>query len=79
MISRGRNREKNIAIVEAEFGEPLKDIIIGLREQGNKWSTVAGAMDIQILTLLRWRRLLGLEVDPMKRLYTSRDKDMNER
>lgn len=49
--------------IEAEFDEPLADIILGLREQGNSWRTVAGALGIGPGTLVEWRRALGLKLE----------------
>lgn len=48
---------------QAEFGEPLADVIIGLRDLGYSWATVAGAMDISCWTLYDWRKQLGLPTD----------------
>lgn len=55
--------------LEAEFGEPLPDIIIGLREQGNSWRTVAGALGVSQDTLIEWRKALGLPIDPSSQVY----------
>lgn len=49
--------------IEAEFMEPVADVIQGLREQGNSWRTVAGALGCAQSTLKEWRRALGLPLD----------------
>jgi hypothetical protein len=57
----GRERRLRMwAAIEEEFGEPLAETIQGLREQGNSWRTVAGALDVSLGTLVKWRRALGL-------------------
>lgn len=53
--------------IEAEFGEPLADVITGLRALGYSWATVAGALDITPRTLVTWRRQLGLPTDSRDR------------
>ena len=45
--------------LEAEFNEPIADTIQGLREQGNTWRTVAGALGINLSTLQEWRKALN--------------------
>lgn len=49
--------------VEAEYGEPLPDVITGLRGLGYSWPTVAGALDMSTRHLIEWRRKLNLPVD----------------
>lgn len=49
--------------IEHEFDEPIADVIVGLREQGNSWRTVAGCLDVSRGTLQEWRKLLGLKLD----------------
>ena len=51
--------------IEAEFGEPLADVIQGLREQdgGNSWRTVAGCLEVSLSTLAEWRKALDLPMD----------------
>lgn len=56
--------------VEAEFGEPVRDVILGFRRDGHSWNTIAGAMDIAPETLRAWRHHLGLRVD--RRLHCPR-------
>jgi hypothetical protein len=72
-IKRGRNRPSNIKVVEEEFGEPILDTINGLRAAGCNWETVAGAMDITVLTLFRWRKMFGMEIDQGKRVRRKPD------
>jgi len=57
--------------IEAEFGEPIRDVIIGLREVdgGNSWRTVAGCLDICRTTLLEWRKALDIGVDTSDKRY----------
>lgn len=54
--------------IESEFGEPVADVIQGLRNGGNSWRTVAGALNISTTTLREWRKVLGLEIDRNKRI-----------
>ena len=54
--SRIHIRASMVSSIEKEFDEPLADIVIGMREQGCNWSTIAGALDISVRTLRRWRR-----------------------
>lgn len=49
--------------IEDEFGEPLADVIRGMREQGNSWRTVAGALGVCPYTLQMWRHNLDLTLD----------------
>lgn len=49
--------------IEREFDEPLRDVIAGMREQGNSWRTVAGALGVHRSTLLQWRKALRLPLD----------------
>ena len=51
--------------IEAEFDEPLVDVIRGLREVacGNSWRIVAGALGISLSTLTEWRRALDLPLN----------------
>lgn len=53
--------------VEAEYGEPVRAVILGLRAIGYSWSTVAAALDISERTLVNWRRALGLPLDKRAR------------
>lgn len=57
--------------IEEEFGEPIADVIIGLREVdgGNSWRTVAGCLGCSISTLYLWRRDLGLPLDQAENVY----------
>lgn len=55
--------------IEDEFGEPLADVIRGLREQGNAWRTVAGALNISRTTLCEWRRALGLSLNKNAKVF----------
>lgn len=55
--------------IEAEFDEPLADIIMGLREQGNSWRTVAGVLGVSLDALLQWRKELDLPVDRQDKCY----------
>ena len=49
--------------IEEEFGEPIRDVIQGFRDDGNSWVTIAGALEITEWELLGWRRALGLPVN----------------
>jgi len=49
--------------VAREFDEPLVATITGLRAIGYSWATVAGALDVSLVTLLNWRKRLGLPID----------------
>lgn len=57
--------------IEEEFGEPLKSVIQGLREQdkGNSWRTVAGCLGVSRCTLLEWRRALDLPLNKHGNVY----------
>ena len=57
-----------IRAIEEEFDEPLADIVIGMREQGCSWRTIAGALDISILTLRKWRKELGFAPSDGRRI-----------
>ena len=46
--------------IEVEFDEPLRDILSGMREQGASWDTIAGALEVPLATLKRWRQHFGL-------------------
>ena len=52
--------KRNWQRVEAEFGEPVKDVIVGLREQGCTWRSVALALEVHYETVKRWRQMLSL-------------------
>ncbi|HOW77947.1 MAG TPA: hypothetical protein PK406_00720 [Verrucomicrobiota bacterium] len=58
-----------MAEIEAEMGEPLADTIMGLREQGNSWRTVAGALGVNLGTLVLWRKLLGLPMEQNHKVF----------
>jgi len=55
--------------IEDEFGEPVADVITGLREQGNSWRTVAGCLEVSKSVLQEWRRTLGLEFDKNHKIF----------
>jgi len=57
--------------IEAEYGEPIVDVIRGLRHQdgGNSWRTVAGTLGCSRSTLQEWRRALGLPMDQHDNIY----------
>lgn len=57
------------AAIEAEFDEPIADVIMGLRELGNSWRTVAGALGVHYGTLQEWRKALGLPMDKANKVY----------
>ena len=65
----GRTIAKRWAAIEAEYGEPIRDIILGMRADGYLWQTIAGALDITERNLIYWRELLGIPLEPhnMKR------------
>lgn len=49
--------------IEAEYGEPVADVIRHFREDGCSWATIAGALGVHRTTLRKWRGALGLSVD----------------
>lgn len=49
--------------IEAEYGEPIRNIILGMREQGYLWKTIAGALDITERQLITWRVLLDIPLN----------------
>lgn len=55
--------------IEDEFDEPLADVIAGLREQGNTWRTVAGALGVSLSVLVEWRKALGLPLNQREQTY----------
>lgn len=55
--------------IEAEFDEPIRDVIMGLREQGNTWRTVAGALGVSLSVLQAWRCALGLPLNRHEQTY----------
>lgn len=59
MNNREEKRAHIITEIEAEFDEPIADIVAGMREQNCSWRTIAGALGINVLTLRRWRRVFG--------------------
>lgn len=68
----GRERRLQLwSDIEAEFREPVADVITGLREQGNSWRTVAGALGVALSTLSEWRRELGLPFDQSLKFFDS--------
>lgn len=62
-MTRARKTRRMLEI-EAEFGAPLRDVILNLREVGggSTWRTVAGVLGISRNTLREWRRALDLVV-----------------
>ena len=56
------SRKRRWKAIEREFDEPLADVIIGMRQQGNTWMTIAGILGCNYKTLIRWRKTLGLAV-----------------
>jgi transposase len=52
-----------MAAVQDEFGEPVGELIRGLRAEGHSWGTVAGVLGVSASTLQEWRRALGLELN----------------
>lgn len=65
--------------VEAEFGEPIRDVIVGLRETCITWRNVAGAMDIGFQTLREWRIRLGIAIDGARVCDETSSKDVADR
>lgn len=49
--------------IEAEFGEPLVDVISTLREMRCSWRSVALALEVSVSTVRDYRRQLGLPID----------------
>lgn len=58
---RGRNRAGIVREIEAEFDEPIRDVIVGMREQRCNWTVIAGVLGIGRNTLNRWRKLWKIE------------------
>jgi transposase len=65
-MSAGRKKRDNlIRKIEKEFDEPIADIIIGMRQQGCSWGTIAGALGVGYNTVLSWRKEFGFApIDP---------------
>jgi DNA-binding transcriptional regulator YiaG len=57
--------------IESEFGEPIANVIQGLREQdgGNSWRTVAGALRVNTSTLQEWRKALGMAMNQGEKMF----------
>lgn len=55
-------RRRLWAAIEQEYGEPVADVIMGMRGQGCSWRTVAGALGVCRDTIIHWRHALGLPV-----------------
>ena len=49
--------------VEQEYGEPIRDVLLGFRQMECSWRTIAGALGISEPALRRWRSELGIEDD----------------
>lgn len=49
--------------IEAEYGEPVRDVITGFRADGCSWATIAGALGVHRTTLRKWRGALALPVE----------------
>jgi len=54
---------KRWAAIEEEYGEPIRDIILGMRGDGYLWKTIAGALGTTERNLITWRGLLGLPLN----------------
>lgn len=52
-------QERQLAIAN-EFGESFESIIIGFRQQGCSWATIAGALNVPCGSLKGWISELGL-------------------
>lgn len=50
--------------LEEEYSEPIRDIIVHFREDGNSWATIAGALGCCQRTLQSWRERLGIPLEP---------------
>jgi lambda repressor-like predicted transcriptional regulator len=59
-------KTRRIRDIEEEYGESLRDILIGFREQRCSWKTIAGALEVSQSTLLLWRRGIGLTSDGIR-------------
>lgn len=76
---------KRWARIEAEYGEPIRDIILGMRADGYLWKTIAGALGITERSLNNWRQLLGIPLNPLdhkvdiEMLHRPRDKKAQAR
>jgi hypothetical protein len=67
---------KRWAAIEEEYGEPIRDVILGMRADGYLWRTIAGALGITERQLINWRVCLGL---PLDQLDHKVDKEMLHR
>ena len=54
--------------LEEEYGEPIRDIIMGFRSDGLTWRTIAGILEVCEKTLISWRDRLGIPLEPTNRL-----------
>lgn len=62
-------RQRLIRKIEAEYQEPVREVIRIYRRQGNTWRTIAGALGINLNTLVLWRKALDLPVDQNAKQY----------
>jgi len=65
----GEERMERREEIEAEFGEPLRDVIVGMREQECTWGTIGGALGVSRSQVYLWRKELGIE--DSRRLYNA--------
>jgi len=49
--------------VEQEYGEPIREVLLGFRQLECSWRTIAGALGISEPALRRWRDALRIEDD----------------
>ncbi len=54
---------ERIAVIEAEFDESLRDVIVGMRVQGCTWRTISGALGVSRSLVYLWRKMLGIVDD----------------
>jgi hypothetical protein len=54
---------QRVQAIEEEYGESLREIITGFREQGCSWQTVEKVLEISHSALFAWRQELGIVND----------------
>ena len=59
--------------IEAEYGEPVRDVVQGFRDMGLKWDTVAEILGVTTSTLWAWRLQLGMRVSRRNPVYYDED------
>lgn len=62
MTTNKPHRTEAVAVraIETEFGQSFAEVIRGFREDGRTWATIAGALELPLVSLRRWCKRRGL-------------------